>query len=233
MTKRIRVQSVSALGAAALVFILQACGGGNGPATAGNAGTTGTGNTSGAAGTVGQAGTQGQAGSSAGAAGTTGSGGSTTGAGGAFSPSCTGLVTAGGMEPAKGVACVAGDPQLCYKTCGPEKQGAKSETCTGGVYAEMSGCSFDSATNFACYKIPAAANTMCPAGVTPQASQDCTVDMCVLCNTTGGLPGGHYNDSGGADKMGYCVCQAANSAGKRTWSCASDTAWPCPAGLGC
>ena len=31
MTKRIRVQSVSALGAAALVFILQACGGGNGP----------------------------------------------------------------------------------------------------------------------------------------------------------------------------------------------------------
>jgi hypothetical protein len=137
------------------------------------------------------------------------------------------------MEPAKGVACVAADVQLCYKTCGPEKQGAKSETCTGGVYAEMSGCSFDSATNFACYKIPAAANTMCPAGVTPQAAEDCTVDMCVLCNTTGGLPGGHYNVSGGADKMGYCVCQAANSAGKRTWSCASDTAWPCPAGLGC
>jgi len=142
-------------------------------------------------------------------------------------------VTAGGMEPAKGVACVATDTQLCYKTCGPEKAGAKSETCTGGVYAEMSGCSFDSATNFSCYKIPAAANTMCPAGATPQASQDCTVDMCVLCNSTGGLPGGHYNDSGGADKMGYCVCQAANSAGKRTWSCASDTAWPCPAGLGC
>ena len=232
MTKRIRVQSVSALGAAALVLILQACGGGNGPATAGSAGSMGTGNTSGAAGTVGQAGTQGQAGDS-GAAGTTGAGGSATGAGGAFSPSCTGLVTAGGMEPAKGVACVAADVQLCYKTCGPEKQGAKSETCTGGVYAEMSGCSFDSATNFACYKIPAAANTMCPAGVTPQASQDCTVDMCVLCNSTGGLPGGHYNDSGGADKMGYCVCQAANSAGKRTWSCASDTAWPCPAGLGC
>ena len=73
MTKRIRVQSVSALGAAALVLILQACGGGNGPATAGSAGSMGTGNTSGAAGTVGQAGTQGQAGDS-GAAGTTGAG---------------------------------------------------------------------------------------------------------------------------------------------------------------
>lgn len=231
MTKRIRVQSVRTLGVAALVLILQACGGGNnGPSTPGSAGS---GNTSGAAGTMGQAGTQGQAGDS-GAAGTTGSGGSTSsGTGGAYSPSCTGLVTAGGMEPAKGVACVATDTQLCYKTCGPEKAGAKSETCTGGVYAEMSGCSFDATKDFSCYKIPAAANTMCPAGATPQASQDCTVDMCVLCNSTGGLPGGHYNDSGGADKMGYCVCQAANSAGKRTWSCASDTAWPCPAGLGC
>ena len=93
----------------------------------------------------------------------------------------------------------------------------------------MSGCSFDPAMNFACYKIPAAANTACPAG-TPQASTDCTVDHCVVCNSTGGLPGGGYSDSGGAAKVGYCVCQVANSAGKRTWSCASDTAWPCPAG---
>jgi hypothetical protein len=78
---------------------------------------------------------------------------------------------------AKGGACVATDPQLCYKTCGPEKSGAKSETCTGGVYAEMSGCSFDSAKDFACYKIPAAANTMCPradaAGVADPARSTC------------------------------------------------------------
>ena len=108
----------------------------------------------------------------------------------------------------------------------------KSETCTGGVYAEMSGCKFGDTTDYSCYKIPPAANTACPAG-TPQASTDCTVDHCVVCNSTGGLPGGGYSDSGGAAKVGYCVCQQANSAGKRTWSCASDTAWPCPAGSGC
>ena len=49
----------------------------------------------------------------------------------------------------------------------------------------------------------------------------------------GGLPGGGYSDSGGAAKVGYCVCQVANADGKRTWSCASDTAWPCPLGAGC
>ena len=205
------------------LFVLQGCGGGN---TRSNTGTAGTGSPQGTAGTTGQAGTSGEAGTTGGA-GTTGSGGS-----GLYSPSCTGLTTAAAAEPTKGGACVATDPQLCYKTCGPEKTGVKSETCTGGVYAEMSGCSFDPATNFACYKIPAAANTVCPAG-TPQASTDCTVDHCVVCNSTGGLPGGGYSDSGGAAKVGYCVCQVANSAGKRTWSCASDTAWPCPAGAGC
>ena len=220
MTKRIAVQSV--LGAAALAFVLQGCGSN----TPSNTGTAGTGSPQGTAGTTGQAGTSGEAGTTGGA-GTTGSGGS-----GLYSPSCTGLTTAAAAEPTKGGACVAADPQLCYKTCGPEKAGVKSETCTGGVYAEMSGCSFDPAVDFACYKIPAAANTVCPAG-TPQASTDCTVDHCVVCNSTGGLPGGGYSDSGGAAKVGYCVCQVANSAGKRTWSCASDTAWPCPAGLGC
>jgi hypothetical protein len=225
MTKRIRVQSV--LGAAALAFVLQACSGGNDPSNSGT-GTGGSGTQGGTAGTTGQAGTSGQAG-------TTGNGGSTsTGSGGSFvsTPSCTGLTTAAAAEPTKGGACVAADPQLCFKTCGPEKAGVKSETCTGGVYAEMSGCSFDPAMSFACYKIPAAANTLCPAG-TPQASTDCTVDHCVICNSTGGLPGGGYSDSGGAAKVGYCVCQQANSTGKRTWSCASDTAWPCPAGAGC
>ena len=226
MTKRIRVQSVL-VSAAALAFVLQACGG-NSPTNTG----TGTGNSSGSAGqagTSGDAGTSGSAGSS-GTAGSVGTG--TAGSGAVGQPSCTGLTTAAGAEPTKGGACTATDPQLCYKTCGPEKSGAKSETCTGGVYAEMSGCSFDPAKDYSCFKIPAAANAACPTG-TPKASDPCTVDHCVLCNSTGGLPGGGYSDSGGAAKVGYCTCQLPNANGNRTWSCASDTAWPCPAGAGC
>src|SRR5262245_10177432 len=128
-----KVQSMSALGAAALVLLLQACGGSNDPSNS-NPGTAGSSST-GTAGTTGNAGTSGTAG-------TTGTGGSAstgTGGTGLYSPSCTGLTTAASAEPTKGGACVAADPQLCYKTCGPEKAGAKSETCTGGVYAEMSG----------------------------------------------------------------------------------------------
>src|SRR5262245_42371285 len=141
MMKRIRVQSAKTLGAVAVVaqmFIFQACGGGNNPVTTtgsagsgsqgsagsgpGTAGTTGTGGTTGSGGSV----------SPAGSAGATGAGG-----GGPGQPSCVGLTTAGGMEPAKNVACVATDIQLCYRTCGPEKTGYKSETCmTSGAYAE-------------------------------------------------------------------------------------------------
>jgi hypothetical protein len=221
MTKRIRpyVQSLGAAALVAQVFIFQACGGSNNGMT-GAAGTTG----SGTAGTTGGGGTTGSAG-------TTGSGGVV---GGLHTPTCDSVpLTAAGVAPTKGGACTPTDPQLCYKTCGPEKTGDKSETCTGGVYAEMSGCYFDPVRDYGCYKIPATANTACPAGETPQATKDCTVDHCILCNSTGGLPGGGYFDSGGAAKVGYCTCQEPNGEGKRTWTCASDTAWPCPAGLGC
>jgi hypothetical protein len=162
-----------------------------------------------------------------------GGGGGQGGGGGPFSPSCSGLFTAAGPEPTKGGACTPSDPQLCYKTCGPERTGSKSEICTGGVYAEMSGCAFPPNADYSCYKIPTAANATCPAGVTPQASQQCTADHCVLCNSVGGLPGGAYLDASGAARVGYCTCQLPNAAGTRTWSCASDTAWPCPAGTGC
>ena len=172
------------------------------------------------------------AGGTMGGAGTSGSGG-IAGAGGAAGPvSCTGLVTAAGIEPTKGLACVATDPPYCNKTCGPEKVGVRSEICMGGVYAET-GCMFDGSKDSSCYRIPATANAACPAGVTPQASQECTVDHCVTCNSQGGLPGGTYMDSAGATRLGYCVCQPANAAGLRVWSCASDTAWPCPVGAGC
>ena len=232
MTKRIRVHSATILGVAAFVaqaFIFQACGsnspsntpgtGGSGQGQAGNgqAGTTGVGGTTGQGGSIG---------------GTTGGGG-TTGTGGTAvfgDPACPSTVSKGG-------ACAATDIQFCYKTCGPEKSGVKSETCqTSGTYAEMSGCSFDPTKTFECYKIPATANTACPAGVTPQGSMDCStynVDPCVVCNSTQGTQGGAYLDSTGAMKVGYCVCQAPNSSGARVWSCASDTAWPCPSQSGC
>jgi hypothetical protein len=204
-------------------------GGGTGDAGApGRGGTTGGGGTGGTTGTGGAIGTGGGPGGSTGSAGTSGTG--TFG-----TPSCT--VTAQGLEPVHGQACAPGDPEFCYRTCGPEKIGVKSETCVlhgnSGEYAEMSGCSFDPARDYSCYKIPSTANVACPAGVTPMASAACDVPPCMLCNSTGGLYGGQYFDANGANKLGFCVCQAPSANGARTWSCASDTAWPCPLANGC
>jgi len=185
----------------------------------------GCGSVTGAGGSIGIGGASGRGGAT-GAGGTGGTGG--TGGPGAFGqPACPSTV-------AKGGTCLSTDVQFCYKTCGPEKSGVKSETCTSaGTYAEMSGCSFDPGADYACYKIPAAANALCPPGVSPMTATACDVPACTLCNSTQGLPGGGYFDSAGATHVGYCVCQAPNVSGARVWSCASDTAWPCPAGSGC
>jgi hypothetical protein len=235
MTKRIRPY-VQVLGAAALLaqaLIFPSCGGGNEGMTGngtGNGGTTGSG--TGSAGTTGASGATGSAGAS-GSAGATGAGGSMP----FGEPACTGLRTAAGEEPAKNVPCTPADPQFCFRTCGPVREGIKSETCeTSGVYAEMSGCTFDPGKNYSCYKIPAAANPVCPVGMTPKGSDPCTdlnVPTCTACNSLQGLNGGQYFDSAGSPKTGWCVCQAPNGQGVRTWSCASDTAWPCPFGAGC
>ena len=110
----------------------------------------------------------------------------------------------------------------------------KTETCTtAGTYAEMSGCSFDASIDYSCYKIPFAANATCPSGgPAPQAGTACTVPPCTLCNSLQGIVGGQYMDAAGAPKIGWCVCQPGAN-GLMTWSCASDTAWPCPLGAGC
>jgi hypothetical protein len=179
-----------------------------GPGCAG----TGTGNSSGTGGVV--------TGTGGGAGGAAGAGGASFG-----EPACPATLTKAG-------ACTSTDVQLCYKTCGPEKTGVKSDTCTGGVYAEMSGCLFDPARDYSCYKLPSVSMATCGTGV-PLAGASCDVATCQLCNSTEGLPGGGYFESVGVAKVGYCVCQAPNSAGTRTWSCASDTAWPCPGGAGC
>ena len=182
-----------------------AAGGAGGASTGTGGATTGTGGATG-----------GSAGSGAGGSG-----------GGNFSPLCSAVpVTMAGEAPTKGGVCTAADTQLCYKTCGPLSIGFKSETCTGGLYVEQSGCSFPD-MDYACYKIPGTISVTCPESV-PQASQACTVEPCTLCNVSG-----MYLDSGGASKEGYCVCPMAGSSGSRKWSCASSTAWPCPMGKGC
>jgi hypothetical protein len=118
--------------------------------------------------------------------------------------------------------------------CGPENVGVKEVRCgttqispVQTVYIEMAGCLYDPAADYSCYKPPTVANADCPAGL-PMDSMDCgTVPHCVLCNSIGGLPGGNYNDARASTKLGYCVCQLPDAAGVRTWSCASDNAWPC------
>jgi hypothetical protein len=88
------------------------------------------------------------------------------------------------------------------------------------AYMEMTGCSYDPAGNYACYKIPTTANAECPTGV-PMGGASCTVaDACTVCNDMGGIAGGSYMDST-STKQGFCVC----ASGK--WACASNTAWPC------
>lgn len=144
-----------------------------------------------------------------------------------FSPLCEAVPpTAAGEAPTKGGACTAEDTQLCYKTCGPQSIGFKSETCTNGAYVEQSGCTFTN-MDYACFKIPEMIDASCPM-TAPQSGMPCEVAECTLCNA-----GGNYLDSKGESKTGYCVCPVAGASGSRKWSCASTTAWPCPSGRGC
>ena len=208
----------------ALAVFIVGCGSNN-PSTTGNTGgTTGNSNSTATDTTTGT-----------GATTTTGTGATTATGGGAdaggttatsFQPLCSGLTTAAGGAPSKGGACSSTDPQLCYKTCGPESKGFKSETCTSGSYAEQSGCTFP-AGDYSCYKIPGTVDPTCPT-TAPQASQACTVAKCVICAGTTG-----YLDSTGASKTGYCVCPQDSDGNPTKWSCASTTAWPCPSANGC
>jgi hypothetical protein len=233
--------------AAALCVGGVACSGSNDPAgpTPGGAGATvtptaGAGNTAGApssgAGAANVAGAStGTGGAGAGApsstAGATSAGAGGPATGGMFTPLCAGVpVNADMMAPTKGGSCAAAtDTQLCYKTCGPQSTGFKSETCMGSIYQEQSGCSFPMEGDYSCFKIPTTLDATCPA-VIPMANTACTVAPCTPCADAMG----QYNDSTGMAKSGYCVCQAPTMAGGvGKWSCASTTAWPCPANKGC
>jgi hypothetical protein len=244
-----RITHVSALTLVAACWLSAVgCSSSNDPAGGGSAGRTSSaagtvgnplppsggsgGENSGAAGSTAIAGTSnatGGVGGTSPVAGGAGTGTGTAGTGSAdFMPLCAMVaVTAAGAAPTKGGACTATDTQQCFKTCGPSSTGYKSETCTNGAYVEQSGCTFPPDLDATCYKIPEMIDASCPA-MPPQASQPCTVAACTLCNV-----GGNYLDSTGASKVGYCVCPAPGTSGTSKWSCASATAWPCPAGKGC
>ena len=230
MTNRI-LPCVGTVAVVAQLFLFLGCGGSNTPST-GTAGTNGA-----AAGTTGS-GTAGTTGAAAGTdgsgtAGTTGSGtAGTTGTGGAppGTPACGN--TAAGVAIAKNGSCTAADTQLCYKTCGPASSGFKSETCSGdpGVYNEGD-CTFPPG-DYSAYAIPTSIPADCPttAPEAGSAQPACTVAAGIVCGgySNNGTPTQTtgYLDSTGAAKVGYCVCAGATT---MHWSCASTTAWPCPA----
>lgn len=222
------IRSVAYVGAAALLapaLLTQGCGGDNAPTTGSNG--TGGASTPAVIGTGGDTTPAGMGGDTTPTSITGGSGGAAGTAGTSFEPLCEGLRTGADVEPAKNEICTETDPQFCYRKCGPLSIGFKSETCTAGVYVEQSGCSFLPDEDYSCFKIPDAIDPSCPTDAPPQATVECNVAPCTLCNLNG-----TYFDSKGNAKDGYCVCREATETTPK-WSCASKTAWPCPAGKGC
>lgn len=145
-----------------------------------------------------------------------------------FSPACFFTTTQSGEEILKGTSCTAADPKLCYRPCGPNQVGWKTETCTAGVYAEGD-CTFPSDQDFSCYAIPAQIDeAACGLSASPAATGECNAPLCMSCNF-----GGFYEDTGHDAKEGYCTCREPGPDGVRRWTCASSTAWPCPFSQGC
>ncbi len=198
-----------------------------GGATAGATATTG--------GTGGNDAASGDAGASDPTAGnaTTGGGSGTSGApptagtsGGnpLFQPVCDDAIV-------KGSPCNASSIQTCYRKCGPDLVGFKSETCQFGIYDEQPGCMFPTNADYSCYKIPLNKPAQCPSSTVPRAAQPCQTSQCTTC-FGGPISSPMYQDSTGMQKQGYCVCSSSG-----LWTCASSSAgsssWPCPQGAGC
>ena len=178
----------------------------------GTAGTTGTSGMSGRGGSTGRGGAPGPGG-------TTGIAGSSAG-----QPPCDSTVFKGG-------ACTAPDQQRCYKTCGPDKLGMKSEICAGGVYAEMSGCTFDTVRDYSCYRLPSTPTAGCSVGLTPQANALCSLPPCVVCNNNEGLAAARTPTR----RAGPCSVTAFAPRTRRgdEVELRQRQAWPCPLGRGC
>lgn len=198
----------------------------------GSGGTTSSGgaspSTGGDTGTGGATGGGPNAGAPSGGMGATGgstaTGGASEGGGGSGTgppdPVCDDSVVKGG-------SCRTTSTPLCYKACGPDGVGSKTETCRGNVYVE-SDCSFASEGDYSCYSVPPRLPAECPAAL-PRSADPCAISQCTVC--FGGSAGNPlYEDSSGTQKSGYCVCSSAG-----LWTCGSTStsSWPCPDGSGC
>jgi hypothetical protein len=134
------------------------------------------------------------------------------------------------MTIKKGGACATTDTQLCYLTCGPSNTGYKSETCTSALYVEGD-CTFPPG-DYSAYALPTSIPATCPttAPEAGSAQPACVVAAGVVCGgyNNAGVPTQTtgYLDSGAAPHAGYCVCAGTTT---KHWSCASTSAWPCPA----
>jgi hypothetical protein len=145
-----------------------------------------------------------------------------------FSPPCYLSLTQAGEEILKGTPCTSADVKVCYRSCGPNQVGWKTETCTAGVYAEGD-CRFPVEGDYACYKIPETIDKgACAITAPPAATDPCEAPACMSCNFDG-----FYEDTAGDAKEGYCICRDPDEEGVRRWTCASITAWPCPTSRGC
>ena len=203
--------------------------GGTGAAGAGGVtGGSSTGGTSGSTGAPGGEGGMGEGGAGTGGSGATGGGTVNPPPHPDYSPACFLQTTQDGEEIMKGTPCTSADVPLCYRPCGPNQVGWKTETCTAGVYAEGD-CSFPTEGDYSCYAIPDVIDTgACGVTAPPRATEECTAPKCMSCNFDG-----FYEDTGTDVKLGFCTCRDADAGGVRRWTCASETAWPCPFSQGC
>jgi hypothetical protein len=220
----------TSIGTAALIIagLATACGssknatdqgGSSGSGGSGAAGTTGTAGTTGAAGTMGDAGARGAAGSI---------GGSNAIGDGAVADAFMGTPDAGGPYAAmcastvkNKAACMTATDVQCANGCGPNKAGYKNCDCFSDVWS-CPKCEYVPG-NYDCYRLPDPIEA-CPvdpndAGIIlPMVGSPCTRAACSPC---GSATLNSYMDSGGAPKVGYCVC-----GNEQKWTCASASEWP-------
>ena len=160
--------------------------------------------------------------------------GGATGGGGAVGAAGAGGVAGGTFgEPAcapsveSGENCAPTDEQLCYKRCGPDGVGVKSETCqSSGLYTEMVGCAYDLSRDYSCYRIPMRAQRRLPERAATAGGSALRAGAVHRVQQSGGACRRRFASGAGAVSEGWCVCQAANAAGLRTWSCAGDRPGP-------
>ena len=121
-----------------------------------------------------------------------------------------------------GAACTPADQQFCYKTCGPEKTGVKTDTCAAnGVYAEMVRLHLRSGQGLLLLRDPVGAPTRSAlAGVAPQGKLACATSrpLRAVQQPPAVCRAATISIRRGAPKVGWCTCQLPNGGVLRTWS---------------